>query len=452
MSEDIKRLSQITQQNLETNEESVAALKANAAANVVNAKSNKDQTGILKESSAQLSDINTAVTGILKKSDEDKELKVDIGGGDVWDAMWANMPDDSSTEEQRELSGTLSAIKERLGSMGKGIKSIAANTAGLLKDAIGTGFSIFGVLAAALLVFNPEKYMDLLTAGLRGLANFAQDIFSVFNPADGESRLGNIIATLKEHWGKVLSLLTIAALYLGGPLIAAVSFVGKSIGAVGKAFFAVGTFIKNVMVAQIVPMVKTGVAMLGQGLAAIGKGLLTAGKFLLANPAVLAVAAAVAAVGVGIMKFKEMWEELEGVVGGNVSFVNAIRFAVAKIMDGAENIFNLILNGINGVIRWYNDSAVAKIFGKVDEFEITAPEQTRQERLIEELQAEQTAIGANEVTPEPQSIQQQQAQFLAPQNNVIDNSTTSSSAISITQPVESKTSAFNRYNTSLLPF
>ena len=502
MSEDTKKLSQLTQKNLEANQQTVAAAKANAAANFVNAKTNRDQTGVLKQSNKALTDqtgvleqsnkaltdIHTSVAGLLKKSDEDKgksdedkELKVekvDVGGGEVWDAIWDNMPpapDDAAsvtpeskepeenTEEKRELSKTLSVIKERLGDMGKGIKNIATNTAGILKDALAKGFSIFGILAAALLVFDPELYMDLLTtglgalanfaqelaenfdpedfmgfmdgviAGLRGLSNFAQDIFSIFNPDEGESRLGNIMTALKEHWGKVLSLLGYVLLKFG-VLGKAIKLIFSAIGGIAKLAWSLTKFLS---------------------------------RFLLKNPIVLLIAG-ILVLFKGIIEFFKGWEQLEEILGTDVSFFDAFKFGWARLQDTVISLKNGILEWVNGVIRWYNDSFASSIFGEMEELDIDVPEQTNAERVIEELKAknakeqaeqaeqsklipEQTAVGANEVTPMPPQMDQLMTQFLAPQNNIIDNSSNSSSAISITQPVESKTSAFNRYNRSLIP-
>ena len=213
---------------------------------------------------------------------------------------------------QEEANDSLEKIAKGTENMANSFENFAGNIAG------GAGF-LAGIAGLALLFFDPEKFISIMTKTIRSITQILQDIVSVFRGEEGS--VDNLLETIKNNFGVFAGLLGGLILVLGGPLL-------KGLSALVKVAQAVRSFITLTWVPGMITMLS---------------GMMSSFMAMLMNPVgliVIGIAAAFALVGVALAKIRDAM--------GFTSIFDVIMLGLAHLKDA----FGHLVNSIGGMVNF----------------------------------------------------------------------------------------------------
>ena len=233
---------------------------------------------------------------------------------------------------QEEANDSLEKIAKGTENMANSFENFAGNIAG------GAGF-LAGIAGLALLFFDPEKFISIMTKTIRSITQILQDIVSVFTGEEGS--VDNLLETIKNNFGVFAGLLGGLILVLGGPLL-------KGLSALVKVAQAVRSFVTLTWVPGMITMLS---------------GMMSSFMAMLMNPVgliVVGIAAAFALVGVALTKIRDAM--------GFTSIFDVIMLGLAHLKDA----FGYLVNSIGGMVNFI--LGIVEKFGSFLGFEIELPE------------------------------------------------------------------------------
>ena len=233
---------------------------------------------------------------------------------------------------QEEANDSLEKIAKGTENMANSFENFAGNIAG------GAGF-LAGIAGLALLFFDPEKFISIMTKTIRSITQILQDIVSVFTGEEGS--VDNLLETIKNNFGVFAGLLGGLILVLGGPLL-------KGLSALVKVAQAVRSFVTLTWVPGMITMLS---------------GMMSSFMAMLMNPVgliVVGIAAAFALVGVALTKIRDAM--------GFTSIFDVIMLGLAHLKDA----FGHLVNSIGGMVNFI--LGIVEKFGSFLGFEIELPE------------------------------------------------------------------------------
>ena len=233
---------------------------------------------------------------------------------------------------QEEANDSLEKIAKGTENMANSFENFAGNIAG------GAGF-LAGIAGLALLFFDPEKFISIMTKTITSITKILQDILSVFTGEEGS--VDNLLETIKNNFGVFAGLLGGLILVLGGPLL-------KGLSALVKVAQAVRSFITLTWVPGMITMLS---------------GMMSSFMAMLMNPVgliVIGIAAAFALVGVALAKIRDAM--------GFTSIFDVIMLGLAHLKDA----FGHLVNSIGGMVNFI--LGIVEKFGSFLGFEIELPE------------------------------------------------------------------------------
>ena len=233
---------------------------------------------------------------------------------------------------QEEANDSLEKIAKGTENMANSFENFAGNIAG------GAGF-LAGIAGLALLFFDPEKFISIMTKTITSITKILQDIVSVFRGEEGS--VDNLLETIKNNFGVFAGLLGGLILVLGGPLL-------KGLSALVKVAQAVRSFITLTWVPGMITMLS---------------GMMSSFMAMLMNPVgliVIGIAAAFALVGVALAKIRDAM--------GFTSIFDVIMLGLAHLKDA----FGHLVNSIGGIVNFI--LGIVEKFGSFLGFEIELPE------------------------------------------------------------------------------
>lgn len=233
---------------------------------------------------------------------------------------------------QEEANDSLEKIAKGTENMANSFENFAGNIAG------GAGF-LAGIAGLALLFFDPEKFISIMTKTIQSITKILQDIVSVFRGEEGS--VDNLLETIKNNFGVFAGLLGGLILVLGGPLL-------KGLSALVKVAQAVRSFITLTWVPGMITMLS---------------GMMSSFMAMLMNPVgliVIGIAAAFALVGVALTKIRDAM--------GFTSIFDVIMLGLAHLKDA----FGHLVNSIGGMVNFI--LGIVEKFGSFLGFEIELPE------------------------------------------------------------------------------
>ena len=233
---------------------------------------------------------------------------------------------------QEEANDSLEKIAKGTENMANSFENFAGNIAG------GAGF-LAGIAGLALLFFDPEKFISIMTKTIQSITKILQDIVSVFRGEEGS--VDNLLETIKNNFGVFAGLLGGLILVLGGPLL-------KGLSALVKVAQAVRSFITLTWVPGMITMLS---------------GMMSSFMAMLMNPVgliVIGIAAAFALVGVALAKIRDAM--------GFTSIFDVIMLGLAHLKDA----FGHLVNSIGGIVNFI--LGIVEKFGSFLGFEIELPE------------------------------------------------------------------------------
>ena len=233
---------------------------------------------------------------------------------------------------QEEANDSLEKIAKGTENMANSFENFAGNIAG------GAGF-LAGIAGLALLFFDPEKFISIMTKTIQSITKILQDIVSVFRGEEGS--VDNLLETIKNNFGVFAGLLGGLILVLGGPLL-------KGLSALVKVAQAVRSFITLTWVPGMITMLS---------------GMMSSFMAMLMNPVgliVIGIAAAFALVGVALAKIRDAM--------GFTSIFDVIMLGLAHLKDA----FGHLVNSIGGMVNFI--LGIVEKFGSFLGFEIELPE------------------------------------------------------------------------------
>ena len=233
---------------------------------------------------------------------------------------------------QEEANDSLEKIAKGTENMANSFENFAGNIAG------GAGF-LAGIAGLALLFFDPEKFISIMTKTIQSITKILQDIVSVFRGEEGS--VDNLLETIKNNFGVFAGLLGSLILVLGGPLL-------KGLSALVKVAQAVRSFITLTWVPGMITMLS---------------GMMSSFMAMLMNPVgliVIGIAAAFALVGVALAKIRDAM--------GFTSIFDVIMLGLAHLKDA----FGHLVNSIGGMVNFI--LGIVEKFGSFLGFEIELPE------------------------------------------------------------------------------
>ena len=233
---------------------------------------------------------------------------------------------------QEEANDSLEKIAKGTENMANSFENFAGNIAG------GAGF-LAGIAGLALLFFDPEKFISIMTKTIQSITKILQDIVSVFRGEEGS--VDNLLETIKNNFGVFAGLLGGLILVLGGPLL-------KGLSALVKVAQAVRSFVTLTWVPGMITMLS---------------GMMSSFMAMLMNPVgliVIGIAAAFALVGVALTKIRDAM--------GFTSIFDVIMLGLAHLKDA----FGHLVNSIGGMVNFI--LGIVEKFGSFLGFEIELPE------------------------------------------------------------------------------
>lgn len=233
---------------------------------------------------------------------------------------------------QEEANDSLEKIAKGTENMANSFENFAGNIAG------GAGF-LAGIAGLALLFFDPEKFISIMTKTIQSITKILQDIVSVFRGEEGS--VDNLLETIKNNFGVFAGLLGGLILVLGGPLL-------KGLSALVKVAQAVRSFVTLTWVPGMITMLS---------------GMMSSFMAMLMNPVgliVIGIAAAFALVGVALAKIRDAM--------GFTSIFDVIMLGLAHLKDA----FGHLVNSIGGMVNFI--LGIVEKFGSFLGFEIELPE------------------------------------------------------------------------------
>lgn len=233
---------------------------------------------------------------------------------------------------QEEANDSLEKIAKGTENMANSFENFAGNIAG------GAGF-LAGIAGLALLFFDPEKFISIMTKTIQSITKILQDIVSVFRGEEGS--VDNLLETIKNNFGVFAGLLGSLILVLGGPLL-------KGLSALVKVAQAVRSFVTLTWVPGMITMLS---------------GMMSSFMAMLMNPVgliVIGIAAAFALVGVALTKIRDAM--------GFTSIFDVIMLGLAHLKDA----FGHLVNSIGGMVNFI--LGIVEKFGSFLGFEIELPE------------------------------------------------------------------------------
>lgn len=233
---------------------------------------------------------------------------------------------------QEEANDSLDKIAKGTENMANSFENFAGNIAG------GAGF-LAGIAGLALLFFDPEKFISIMTKTIQSITKILQDIVSVFRGEEGS--VDNLLETIKNNFGVFAGLLGSLILVLGGPLL-------KGLSALVKVAQAVRSFVTLTWVPGMITMLS---------------GMMSSFMAMLMNPVgliVIGIAAAFALVGVALAKIRDAM--------GFTSIFDVIMLGLAHLKDA----FGHLVNSIGGMVNFI--LGIVEKFGSFLGFEIELPE------------------------------------------------------------------------------
>ena len=233
---------------------------------------------------------------------------------------------------QEEANDSLEKIAKGTENMANSFENFAGNIAG------GAGF-LAGIAGLALLFFDPEKFISIMTKTIQSITKILQDIVSVFRGEEGS--VDNLLETIKNNFGVFAGLLGGLILVLGGPLL-------KGLSALVKVAQAVRSFITLTWVPGMITMLS---------------GMMSSFMAMLMNPVgliVIGIVAAFALVGVALAKIRDAM--------GFTSIFDVIMLGLAHLKDA----FGHLVNSIGGMVNFI--LGIVEKFGSFLGFEIEIPE------------------------------------------------------------------------------
>tara|TARA_A100001015_G_scaffold9062_1_gene11117 strand:- start:17534 stop:19222 length:1689 start_codon:yes stop_codon:yes gene_type:complete len=233
---------------------------------------------------------------------------------------------------QEEANDSLEKIAKGTENMANSFENFAGNIAG------GAGF-LAGIAGLALLFFDPEKFISIMTKTIQSITKILQDIVSVFRGEEGS--VDNLLETIKNNFGVFAGLLGGLILVLGGPLL-------KGLSALVKVAQAVRSFVTLTWVPGMITMLS---------------GMMSSFMAMLMNPVgliVIGIAAAFALVGVALAKIRNAM--------GFTSIFDVIMLGLAHLKDA----FGHLVNSIGGMVNFI--LGIVEKFGSFLGFEIELPE------------------------------------------------------------------------------
>lgn len=233
---------------------------------------------------------------------------------------------------QEEANDSLEKIAKGTENMANSFENFAGNIAG------GAGF-LAGIAGLALLFFDPEKFISIMTKTIQSITKILQDIVSVFRGEEGS--VDNLLETIKNNFGVFAGLLGSLILVLGGPLL-------KGLSALVKVAQAVRSFVTLTWVPGMITMLS---------------GMMSSFMAMLMNPVgliVIGIAAAFALVGVALAKIRDAM--------GFTSIFDVIMLGLAHLKDA----FGHLVNSIGGMVNFI--LGIVEKFGSFLGFEIELPE------------------------------------------------------------------------------
>ena len=233
---------------------------------------------------------------------------------------------------QEEANDSLEKIAKGTENMANSFENFAGNIAG------GAGF-LAGIAGLALLFFDPEKFISIMTKTIQSITKILQDIVSVFRGEEGS--VDNLLETIKNNFGVFAGLLGGLILVLGGPLL-------KGLSALVKVAQAVRSFVTLTWVPGMITMLS---------------GMMSSFMAMLMNPVgliVVGIAAAFALVGVALTKIRDAM--------GFTSIFDVIMLGLAHLKDA----FGYLVNSIGGMVNFI--LGIVEKFGSFLGFEIEIPE------------------------------------------------------------------------------
>ena len=233
---------------------------------------------------------------------------------------------------QEEANDSLEKIAKGTENMANSFENFAGNIAG------GAGF-LAGIAGLALLFFDPEKFISIMTKTIKSITKILQDIVSVFRGEEGS--VDNLLETIKNNFGVFAGLLGSLILVLGGPLL-------KGLSALVKVAQAVRSFVTLTWVPGMITMLS---------------GMMSSFMAMLMNPVgliVIGIAAAFALVGVALAKIRDAM--------GFTSIFDVIMLGLAHLKDA----FGHLVNSIGGMVNFI--LGIVEKFGSFLGFEIELPE------------------------------------------------------------------------------
>lgn len=233
---------------------------------------------------------------------------------------------------QEEANDSLAKIASGTENMANSFENFAGNITG------GAGF-LAGIAGLALLFFDPEKFISIMTKTITSITKILQDIVSVFTGEEGS--VDNLLETIKNNFGVFAGLLGGLILVLGGPLL-------KGLSALVKVAQAVRSFVTLTWVPGMITMLS---------------GMMSSFMAMLMNPVgliVVGIAAAFALVGVALTKIRDAM--------GFTSIFDVIMLGLAHLKDA----FGHLVNSIGGMVNFI--LGIVEKFGSFLGFEIELPE------------------------------------------------------------------------------
>ena len=233
---------------------------------------------------------------------------------------------------QEEANDSLAKIASGTENMANSFENFAGNITG------GAGF-LAGIAGLALLFFDPQKFISIMTTTITSITKILQDIVSVFRGEEGS--VDNLLETIKNNFGVFAGLLGGLILVLGGPLL-------KGLSALVKVAQAVRSFVTLTWVPGMITMLS---------------GMMSSFMAMLMNPVgliVIGIAAAFALVGVALAKIRDAM--------GFTSIFDVIMLGLAHLKDA----FGHLVNSIGGMVNFI--LGIVEKFGSFLGFEIELPE------------------------------------------------------------------------------
>lgn len=233
---------------------------------------------------------------------------------------------------QEEANDSLEKIAKGTENMANSFENFAGNIAG------GAGF-LAGIAGLALLFFDPEKFISIMTKTINSITKIFQDIVSVFRGEEGS--VENLLETIKNNFGVFAGLLGSLILVLGGPLL-------KGLSALVKVAQAVRSFITLTWVPGMITMLS---------------GMMSSFMAMLMNPVgliVIGIAAAFALVGVALAKIRDAM--------GFTSIFDVIMLGLAHLKDAFAHLVNSVGGMVNFIL------GIVEKFASFLGFEIELPE------------------------------------------------------------------------------